>query len=66
MILITKLYNYSAFTFLLRELQERVEELEKDVSDKYDKVQHLDSQFGLAKAECRGLQAEMSVINQVK
>lgn len=47
------------------EFEERVNELETDVSAKYDNIKTLESQLGLAKAEYRGLEAEMTVINQV-
>ncbi|GLV46664.1 uncharacterized protein CBL_11493 [Carabus blaptoides fortunei] len=47
------------------DFEERVNELETDVSTKYDNIQTLESQLGLAKAEYRGLEAEMSVINQL-
>lgn len=47
------------------EFEERVNELEIDVSAKYDNIKTLESQLGLAKAEYRGLEAEMTVINQV-
>lgn len=46
-------------------MQERIDELEENVSGKYDEIKNLESQLGLAKAEYRGLEAEMSVINQV-
>ncbi|KRT79200.1 hypothetical protein AMK59_8292, partial [Oryctes borbonicus] len=47
------------------ELTERITELEEDNSKKYDKIVNLDSNLGLAKAECKELHAEMEVINQL-
>ncbi|KAI4469633.1 hypothetical protein MML48_1g13324 [Holotrichia oblita] len=47
------------------ELTERVTELEVDNSNKYDKIVNLDSNLGLAKAECKEMHAEMEVINQL-
>ncbi|KAK9693092.1 hypothetical protein QE152_g34433 [Popillia japonica] len=47
------------------ELTERVTELEEDNSNKYDKIVNLDSNLGLAKAECKEMHAEMEVINQL-
>lgn len=43
----------------------RIEELEKENSSKYDAVKSLESQLGLTKAECKELQAEMAIINQL-
>lgn len=48
-----------------REFETRVNELESDNSTKYDKIINLESNLGLSNAECKELQAEMSVINQV-
>ncbi|GJQ83729.1 hypothetical protein Trydic_g20605 [Trypoxylus dichotomus] len=47
------------------ELTERITELEEDNSKKYDKIVGLESNLGLAKAECKELHAEMDVINQL-
>lgn len=47
------------------ELQSRIEELETENSTKYDTINNLQSNLGLSKAECKELQAEMAVINQV-
>lgn len=48
------------------ELEERIAALEVDNSKKYDQITALESNLGLAKAECRQVQAEMAVINQVR
>lgn len=48
------------------ELEERIAALEGENSKKYDHITNLESNLGLAKAECRQLQAEMAVINQVR
>ncbi|KAK9878024.1 hypothetical protein WA026_020650 [Henosepilachna vigintioctopunctata] len=50
---------------IISELQERVQQLEKDDSHKYDTIKSLESNLGLAKAECRQFQAELTVINQL-
>ncbi|XP_044735061.1 myosin-10-like [Chrysoperla carnea] len=47
------------------ELEQRINELETDVSQKYDNISSLESNLGLSKAECRGLKHEMAVINQL-
>lgn len=47
------------------ELEERIAALEGDNSKKYDQITALESSLGLAKAECRQVQAEIAVINQV-
>ncbi|XP_022902104.2 putative leucine-rich repeat-containing protein DDB_G0290503 [Onthophagus taurus] len=47
------------------EFETRVNELESDNSTKYDKIINLESNLGLSNAECKELQAEMSVINQL-
>lgn len=47
------------------ELEERIAVLEGDNSKKYDQITALESSLGLAKAECRQVQAEITVINQV-
>ena len=68
------IYNTSSFnisitcwtkTFRFSELQQRIEELEKENSERYDKMYSLESNLGLSKAECKDLQAELTVINQV-
>ncbi|CAH1973814.1 unnamed protein product [Acanthoscelides obtectus] len=48
-----------------KELQERMEKVEADNSEKYDEIKHLESSLGLAKAEGRQYQAELTVINQL-
>ncbi|XP_044750919.1 trichohyalin [Coccinella septempunctata] len=49
----------------MSELQERISELEKDTSDKYDTIKSLESNMGLVRAEARQYQAELAVINQL-
>ncbi|KAL3274927.1 hypothetical protein HHI36_019705 [Cryptolaemus montrouzieri] len=49
----------------MSDLQERIENLEKSNSDKYDSIKTLESSLGLAKAEGRQYQAELTVINQL-
>nr|CAI5853435.1 unnamed protein product [Callosobruchus analis] len=48
-----------------KELQERMDKVEADNSKKYDDIKHLESNLGLAKAESRQYQAELTVINQL-
>ncbi|VEN41292.1 unnamed protein product, partial [Callosobruchus maculatus] len=48
-----------------KELQERMDKAEADNSKKYDEIKHLESNLGLAKAESRQYQAELTVINQL-
>lgn len=48
------------------ELEGRIAALEVDNSKKYDQINTLESSLGLAKAECRQVQSEMAVINQVR
>lgn len=48
-----------------REQEVRIEELEEKDSTKYDLIKNLESQLGLSKAECKELQSEMAVINQL-
>lgn len=59
------LYNTEDLFLTFSELDGRITELEKDNSEKYDTINNLESNLGLARAEYRDLQAEMSVINQV-
>lgn len=53
------------FALLFRELQERITEIEDENSKKYDEIKQLESNVGLAKAESRQYQAELTVINQL-
>lgn len=53
------------FFIIYRENQTRIEELEKENSAKYDAIKNLESQLGLSHAECKQLQSEMGVINQL-
>lgn len=39
--------------------------METETSSKYDTIKNLESQLGLSRAECKELQAEMGVINQL-
>nr|CAH7742815.1 unnamed protein product [Callosobruchus chinensis] len=48
-----------------KELQERMNKADADNSKKYDEIKHLESNLGLAKAESRQYQAELTVINQL-
>ncbi|XP_018332566.1 interaptin-like [Agrilus planipennis] len=47
------------------ELNNRIEELEKDNSEKYDKIANLELSTKMKKAECNELQAQLTVINQL-
>lgn len=47
------------------ESAERIKELEEDSSNKYDQIKSLESDLGLAKAESRQYQSELTVINQL-
>lgn len=49
----------------ISDLTARVDELETENSKNYDEIKTLESNFGLAKAESRQYQAELTVINQV-
>lgn len=51
--------------YVFRENEERIEVLEKENWQKYDTIKSLESQLGLSKAECKELEAEMAVINQL-
>ncbi|KAF5300703.1 hypothetical protein FQA39_LY11065 [Lamprigera yunnana] len=47
------------------ELNSRVEVLEKETSKKADQIFNLESQLGLSKADCKELQSQLNVINQL-
>ncbi|XP_060519891.1 cilia- and flagella-associated protein 58 [Cylas formicarius] len=48
-----------------KESGERISELEASNSRQYDEIKSLESNLGLAKAECRQYQAELTAINQL-
>lgn len=61
----TTYFSSEIRVFVYRELQERIDVLETENSDKYDEIKSLESNLGLANAETRQYQAELAAINQL-
>lgn len=61
----TSCHNLLLIRNFYRELEEHVNSLKIENSNKYDKIKSLESNLGLANAESRQYQSELTVINQL-
>lgn len=61
----TSCHNLLLIRNFYRELEEYVNSLKIENSNKYDKIKSLESNLGLANAESRQYQSELTVINQL-